>query len=319
MRPLILSDSFSIAASSKVEPSEGRLRNPDRRPMLIDEVRIRFPTADRAFEAAALRVAFHLGGAPLTLGHIPVGVLGRSYMSRDQSKNVSQPDVVWRPSRPILVPGAEWLRAQFFYDNSVRDFMDSTYGVGTSAPYFNELPVVLTYVCRVFDNDGERPSRAFLPWVAAWSTPPVSYLSPTTAITDAGEFESTESDLVNALDSPMMVRRFTGRAYMCRAYGADGPSPPKLDLLLPDLLDSYITAADSSDNILVRDPTPFGHVFNRVPACWDVSAKLPPKGYYLFRLHHLPRSGFVSNPDASGVSVWTDLAMHGYREVEVQW
>jgi hypothetical protein len=75
---------------------------------------------------------------------------------------------------------------------------------------------------------------------------------------------------------------------------------------------TLVSAQDSFNNILIRDRTPFAHVFNFLDRAWTVNCVLPPKGYYLFTLDRLWASY------GAGLTATVGISMVGWRDVQVR-
>ncbi len=127
--------------------------------------------------------------------------------------------------------------------------------------------------------------------------------------------QSTPSDLYNPWDQDLHVQRFVGRL-MGQPIGEDqqrmGLASVVVDFTtgLPST-GTMVSAQDSFNNILIRDQTPFAHVFEFLDRAWTVNCVLPPKGFYLFTVDRLWSGYRVTT--ASTVTV--GIGMTGWREV----
>lgn len=74
---------------------------------------------------------------------------------------------------------------------------------------------------------------------------------------------------------------------------------------------TLISAQDSFNNILIRDQTPFAHVFDFIDRSWTVNCKLPPKGFYLFTVDRL------WSAYSAAVTATVGISMVGWREVSL--
>ena len=77
---------------------------------------------------------------------------------------------------------------------------------------------------------------------------------------------------------------------------------------------TLVSAQDSFNNILIRDRTPFAHVFDAIDRAWTVNCVLPPKGFYLFTVDRL---WTTYNAEVRFVGT-VDISMIGWREVRVR-
>ena len=253
--PILLSASVTIGQGQQLEISDPTaLTNPSRNAMLLDEIRIRVLEIQ---EPLLIRAQFRLGRVPLTNGFVPIGCFGKSLLPGDATQ------FTWKLPRPMYIPPGEFLAAQFQYASDV------------VAAFPSASPVVQVLYCgRSLASDFPRPAEIDVPWVAAFIPPPRA-----SGVADYIDV-STESDLVNPFDVPVKVQRFIG-------FFFGSASSVKEAVGFADLTGAaYMTvrAADSRGRIMVRDSTPFSHLFSHIDKSWDVNTVLEPHGFYLFQL-----------------------------------
>jgi hypothetical protein len=123
----------------------------------------------------------------------------------------------------------------------------------------------------------------------------------TDSLTDRTD-QSTPSDLYNPFEPELHVQRFVGRFLNFQIGNSGTPDDNNYGDLkgvmtfADELVDfsnniplagTFVSAQDSFNNILIRDPTPFYHVFAAIDRSWTMNCVLPPKGFYLFTVDRL--------------------------------
>lgn len=278
-----------------------RLENPFRAPMWLDEIRFRLPvgsgTGVDPDAWSSLFIELKLGNIPLTKGFVPISLFGKVL---NDSQNVGEyanngaPGVfTWKLPRPLYIPARELLRPTMYYETF------------SGAP---AKTVNIVYVCRPIEKNAPVPRKLDVPWVTFYRP---AFL--TAAGSDQTD-QSSPSDLSNPWNEELHVQRFVGRFMGRNAAGEDdvnmGLASARITLATGAIaIGTLVSAQDSYNNILIRDRTPFAHVFNFIDRAWTVNCILPPKGFYLFTIDRL-WSG------ASGATVATvGISMVGWREV----
>ncbi len=299
--------SFGVADST-------RLTNPFQAPMWLDEIRFRLPT--NAHQYAGMRVLLELGETPLTNGFVPIATLGKVLNdSRTNGEFVAvSAEVVpncftWKLPKPLFIPAREYLRPTMYFDTFS--------GAATN-------PVTIIYCCRPLPKNTPTPQTMQIPWVTYFQPPYLSCSSGTPAVDTINQ--STLSDLFNPWDEELHVQRLMGRL-LVRGTNSGGDEDNHMSLvsakvnLTPGQTTSgqvttgtLVSAQDSFNNILVRDTTPFGHVFDIIDRSWTVNAILPPKGFYLFTVDRL----WSNYLPATVVTATVAISMVGWREVVIK-
>ncbi len=271
-----------------------RLENPFQAPMWLDEIRIRLPASTGTDDPVAwstLSLELKLGETPLTKSFVPIGLFGKAL-------GEGMATLTWKLPKPLFIPARELLRPTFY-----------------CAPFSGAPAKVITiiYACRPLPKGTPPPQVLQIPWVSYFVPPTMTLPNPTDR-TD----QSTPSDLYNPWDEDLHVQRFIGRL-MPQNDGQDVDDYMSLESAFVNLTTGLVTtgtmvsAQDSFNNILIRDPTPFGHVFNFIDRAWTVNCRLPPKGFYLFTMDRL-----WSAYGGASASVTAGISMIGWREVSVQ-
>ncbi len=277
--PLLLQAQVTVQPAGETGvPDPTRLENPYQGPMWLDEIRFTLPGAGTlGLSWSSIYVKFFLGGLPMTQGNVPISLFGKALNdSVDRTNIVRTPPYrfTWKLPKPLFIPAREYLRPVFYY-----------------APYSGAaaVPVTLTYAVRPLPVGTPTPTTLQLPWVASWVPP---FASASEAESDRVD-ESQPSDLYNPWDQDLHVQRFVGRLMVEGAQGEENgnmalaDASPNLQILGPGndaCIGTLVTAQDSFNNILIRDPSPFAHVFDFVDRSWTVNALLPPKGFYQFTI-----------------------------------
>ncbi len=287
-----------------------RLENPFQAPMWLDEICFRLPgDGDSGRNWSSIRVDLKLGQTPITHGFVPISLLGKVLNNStvggefEEVASALLPNCfTWKLPKPLYIPARELLRPTIYFDPFS--------GSGSST-----TPVTILYRCRPIPKGTPPPQTMQIPWVTYFQ-PPYLALSGGPAANDR-EDQSTMSDIFNPWDEPLHVQRFVGRLF---CQGIKGEEQGNISLASAQVnLDTgniefgtTVTAQDSFNNILIRDPTPFAHVFNFIDRSWTVNALLPPKGFYLFTID---RKWAEYN---LAITATLGLSMVGWREVTIQ-
>ena len=274
-----------------------RLENPFQAPMWLDEIRFRIPSSSGTASAAAwssLFVELKLGNLSLTKGFVPISLFGKEL--NDSSYAVGQGVAVftWKLPKPLFIPARELLRPTIYYEPF------------SGAP---SKTVTIIYCCRPLPRGTPTPKTLQLPWVSFFK--PVYMTCPNA--TDRTD-QSTPADIYNPFDQDLHVQRFVGR-WMGQNISSEGVEFMSLASANVNLTTGLVTtgtlvsAQDSMNNILIRDRTPFAHLFDVLDRAWTVNCILPPKGFYLFTVDRLWSAYGATLVATVGIS------MVGWREV----
>jgi hypothetical protein len=305
--PLLLQAQITAPAGGEMGLADStRLENPFQGPMWLDEIRFRLPDPLGFFyhgrSWSNIFCKLRLGNLPLTQGNVPISLLGKGLNDAAEASSLSIPGppyvFTWKLPKPLFIPARDLLRPTIYY-----------------APYAGAEPVTVTvcYACRPLPVGTPTPKVLQVPWVAAF-VPPMQAAG--VAAADRVD-ESQPSDLYNPWDQDLHVQRFVGRLMV---QGDDGEEERHMGLasVTPDFqaglstnaTGTLVSAQDSFNNILIRDPTPFAHVFDFVDRAWTVNALLPPKGFYQFTVER-----FWSQYPNQSITATPGISMVGWREV----
>ncbi len=323
LSPLLLSsrlegtNSLTVGQVRTINDTQA-LANPEREPMLLDEIRFEvFSVASGGFNqdlGGVIWVKLDLGRTPLTHGFIPLWLFGKQLdpvleMGLGSVATGSIPIVTadngrrfytWRLPKPLYVWSNEFVQPTFRYNTNLFSAVS-----GATNPSNAAVDVRITYSCRTLPHDAPVPRNIPVPWVAAWSGPAMA-IGVGAATTYSAE--TTESNLVNPLNGPVKLQRFMGR--IANIYNDSFAEFP-LDLGSEFL---QIRAFNSLGRIAIRTFTPFHHIFGRDKA-WDVNAVLPPKAFFKFQLRARNLDTILQT--ANPVAQLPQLAMIGWRDVEL--
>lgn len=273
------------------------LENPFQGPMWLDEIRFSMSPFTASNAWGSFKVELKLGDVPLTNGFVPMSLLGKMQnCSTVAGETSNAPHVfIWKLPKPLFIPTRELLRPTMYYDN-----------VGAPA---QAQTITITYACRPLPKDTPTPKKLHIPWVSYFK--PVSVTTP--GATDRTD-HSTPADIFNPFKQDLHIQRFVGRLMGNIVGGANklmDLASAKIDLATSNpTVGTFVSAQDSFNNILIRDPTPFAHVFDVVDMSWTVNCTLPPQGFYVFTIDRL-WSGY------GGTFTGTiGIAMISYREVD---
>lgn len=305
LSPLALSATVTpIDVATLGQPDNGtpssaqqfRILNPNRMPMLIDQIRFsaQVGVADYTAGFQYTETLFNvladikLGSIPLTKGLMPIAAICPSY-NPAQISLVSDSQVqlgnrnnffytnyvsIWHLPKPLYVPPNVQLTC---------DMLNVPAGmrcviIGRSVP--SGWPI---------------PPKIYVPWASC-----VQVSDPTQ---DLLNFESGTSELVNPHDQPLRVTRFLGGRSISDQSNSAQSNPER----------RTFTARMSLSNgkTVVRDPVPFYTLFPPIRRYFDIDALLQPKEFVRV---------FMQQPYGSGgVALGLDgmyVSMIGYRELQ---
>lgn len=298
--PILLTGTVTLTTGQQKEITDpSRMQNPFRTAMLIDEIRFKLQSginvsglpAHEAFSAD-----LRLGRLPLTDGFIPLG----NFVQRLNYDTVSgwaddgtTGDFTWRLPRPLYVPPGEQITIKLRADTDA----SSTFAGATTV--WNVIQAG-----RSLSSDDKRPDVINVPWVSKYKSP-IVVPDPSLGVVTQ---ESTEADLRNPFNEPLHVQRFVGRMVTYKASVAASEK----EVYDVHAWEPGVRAADSFGRILVRDPTPFQHLFQYLDFNWTVHSMLEPKGFYRMIL----QTDFT-NVVASTYSMFHTISMVGHREVNL--
>lgn len=282
--PILLSAEAVVDVNSKVELATPELANPYNTAMWLDEVRMQsFRVGNSDFNPFHMKLRLSLGRVPLTSDFIPIPMFGKVLNSFGTWSIDGA--YTWKLPRPLYIPGGEFVVSTVFNDP-----MDLT-----AQPVPQRIRI--TYVGRSLGSDDRPPGKIDVPWVAMFAGP----THPMGA--DFAE-ESKETDLYNPFNEPLKVQRFIGRMTI-----------PAGEFIQPEVnrLFTLVRMTDSQGRFVVKDPTPFAHLFFINEMSWNVNAVLPPKGFYIVSLNQN-----YSSVDSMIEPVKPFISIIGHREVSLR-
>jgi len=286
--------------------------------MWLDEIRFRLPINPSAFDPPALawsrlKVHLQLGDIPLTKDFVPISLLGKvlnSSLTCESNVGNGGPNLfTWRLPKPLFIPARELLRPTIYFEPpQTTDSFEPP-----------EKVVTIIYCCRPLPRGTPTPKVLNIPWVTYFKPPNMrvaSPLAPGGGATPDRTDQSTPADLYNPFDEDMHVQRFVGRL-MHQDFGEEegfmGLASADIDLETGVLkTGTLVSAQDSQNNILIRDRTPFAHVFDFLDRAWTVNCVLPPKGFYLFTIDRIWDTYI---PLEGPANITVGISMVGHREV----
>lgn len=264
--------SLSASQSTGVQNIDG-LKNKLSVPVWVDEFLINLGNTGAASElnGGDIRVQLRLNTDLLTNGYVPIWLLGssRNYSVASGSGGVSFfSDQLQAPlfgaklAKPMLLLPGEYIEAAFYH-----------------AGVLDTTALTARFLARGHVADPESLSDDHtrnLPWFSAF----VGKLQ--TANADATE-QSKESDLRNPFDVPLKLDRMVGVIGSVIA-GTDFGAYNDPDAIDAGLQYCTATMVDESGRAIVRDLTPFAHLFQIRDFTWPVKAVMPPRSFYLLNL-----------------------------------
>lgn len=288
------------------------LRNPGPGAMEVWGLKFRLRSS-QVITGALVGCRLDLGDFQLTNGYIPVYAFGRAenLVAEQQSDGANPPAAAYatyiaRLSRPIYVPAGATIRPQLQH----RGLTSATVDVHVSA-FGRQLP-----------KNAPLPQKLVLPFWAG-------YTCKTFTLGTVDSDNSSESDLANPFDVPMLMDRFVGRiGYYSGGQFVFSTSMAEMEnsnfgfttnINTPNIGDALgqITTSivDSNGYPVVKKLTPFRLLFDAETRSWPLSGyTLPPNSYYLVSMSNA--AWIVSNP-FTGTNVFAQpyISMLGWREV----
>jgi hypothetical protein len=288
--PIHLYGSVTVTPNSSAAVNGVALKNPNPGPMLINEIKFMISGASLALQSMSgggLRCRLDMGKIPLSNGSIPLWLYGR-VENLTQEGNSRFMTFKWKLPRPIFVPSGAAIIPTFYH-----------------AGIPGDTPVVasVAYGGRAFGPDFS-PRKIYLPYVAGYTTK-IFDIDESTADT------SSETDLVNQFDTPLVVDRITGRIDSLTTNNTQDDYVANLYPAAVELV--TLRMWDSLGNSIVRSYTPLYTVCHGVMRSWQLDGKvtLPPGAYYIADfLKNAP--GYTTN---SGNRLQAGIAINAWREV----
>lgn len=301
--PILVSSGFlTMNANQAVGPDPSRMTNPYKTPMLVDEIRFRTTRVggNGPGPQLSLLVELKLGRIPLTNGFVPAYALCKQSPATDNNFGTTPSAYVvsttWKLPKPIYVPYGEYLSFRVMYDP-------------TLTPAYASTTAEVSYAGRSLSSGTQKPASVWIPWATSF---PIPLLAQQELTAVSSSTISTQSQLVNPFDDVLYVQRFIGRTWQSQEAQELGPLGGGTPATGVDLAFKYtmVRATDSLGNILVRDPTPFPHLFQFVDRTWNVNTVLPPKGFYIFQVDRDYPAGGVK-------ALAHNITMIGYHELRL--
>lgn len=295
LSPILLHATLGPFSSVGVDLSVDGLkfRNPNRSPMLVDQ--IRFSGAPRQY-ANGCAIEVRLGSIPLTKSTVTLATLAPRYTGPSSITNNtgagsenSADDVMltWHLLKPLYVPPGVPLIIRAVRQPCI---------AGSNDP--GEITTLgISVVGRSLPADFPVPKQIDVPWVAETKV--------NTAIT---RYVSLDSDLINPHPEPLHVRHFIGSNYTnvvnSDTSSAYGSNPANLTVQM----------SASNGLMFIREPTPFYLLFPTDRKLLNVEALLQAGEFFRAELEIQS----VPAGTTSGLQYlnFTSIAMHGYRRIQ---
>lgn len=268
--PIIMDASVTVPRTTIVQLNdESRLRTPCRRGMLLDEIRIIPPehTDNNAM------VKFRFRNWDLTNDWVSMGFLGPRMTSLTTYGSLYH--VNWRLPKPLYVPPGEY----------VIPSINNPSGVATSYLFR------IAYLGRELPDEEPIPDEVTLPFIGNYTA---------LAGTDGQVYqdESKSNQLCNPFSEPLYVYRMMGGT---RSIGRSFIDTTTYRELLK------VSIMNSRGDTIVRDPTPFQHLFPQRGPGWLVKTVLQSSEYWRVKLYS----------EAAGSTGAPEVNMFGYHTVKM--
>lgn len=310
LSPITVSTPVTLTGpNASVQADPTQLLNPNSTAMLIDQ--FQFPisvvgTSRIAIFAQQIYVNIQVGAVQLTNGFVPLvalcpnydGVLGRAPINGGQGGELN-PDptnpLTWHLPKPVYVPPNVLTFVNFM---RVVNAVDTN---GSSAAIYVRTAVK----GRSLPSNYPIPGEIYMPWACAT----VVNTTQTTTLGDTQTWVSNDNELGNPNNSPMMITRFVGYRNPLTSQNSNGN-----DIEGPGTTTLRMTV--SSGKLLVREPTPFFHLFPGDRRFFDIRGILRggnevPGGEFV-----KARIDFTPPDDVFDDFNLTMVGMQGYRVVQ---
>lgn len=303
--PIVMSTPITLAVNgSQVQAEPTLLLNPNRSAMLIDQ--FTFPWSGPLLTPAyqqQVYVSIQIGAIHVTNGLVPITALCPNYDDNLSSlagqANTRNPDsitnpLVWHLPKPIYVPA------------NVVTYMNFARIIQAGDPNTsNTINLRAVVKGRSLPSDYPVPSEIYMPW----GTAAVVQTTQTTTLATRQTYVTPDNTLGNPNDSRLMITRFIGyRNSNGIASGGDQ------DLEGPGTFTVRMTI--SNGKLLVREPTPWYHLFPVSRRYFDVRGilrgndEVPGGEFVKARVDYIPPQG-----DGGDIFTPTYLGLIGYRKV----
>jgi len=301
---------LGVANGSSCTPDPQKLLNPNRTPMLIDQFRFSGPTVSDLSMAIGdvcqyILADIRLGSIPLTNGLVPIGAFAPTYLlypggaSMAAGQIVADTQLVWHLPRPMYVPpdvqvSVKFARAPF-----------AAIGANSASLPLEACSMVAGIAGRSMPHGSPVPDKMYVPWVGA------------TSIYDAvTEWESRDSELGNPHRESMRITKFVGfNGKVSTRLGGSGETYTSLQMnCAPDF---NLRMTLSSGKMLVRDPTPYCHLFPGERPYFNCDGVLQQNEFVRAMLSMTPVTGGLAGADPQVADLrFTTIGMQGYREIQ---
>lgn len=285
LSPLLLeADRFSLPINGSwgsFNPQQ--LMNPNRTPMLIDELRfsgMQTPFATPGFDesdTASLVCKITFGNSNLTNDFVPLPVLAPTYLSygSDATRTFHLP-------KPLYVPPGVQINCT----------LQRKLPPGWNAPIDPNTPFGFAIAGRSIPAGMPVPRKIFLPWVCSTSVR-------TTQI----PFTSKDNEIGNPFDSDLRFTQLVG--FNLHEAVAD-PFTASCSVTRSPIT---IQATYGSGKMLIRDPVPFLSLFPPTRPIAPMQGLLKPKDFLKVTLDMPQPVGFTN-------MLFTSVGLVGYRTLD---
>lgn len=292
--PLLLSTEVGLSSSGVIQANPTDLLNPNNTAMLIDQFRFSVQwtntgTTNYYTPIFILSTSIQIGAVPLTNGLVPVMAICPTY---DLS---TEPTLVWHLPKPLYVPPNVTL-----YVNMA---LNPSYPGNYATDYIR-----VAVVGRSLPSDYPQPQEIYAPWASAAvfdkNSNQISTLAGRQILT------SPDNALGNPNDTDLMVTRFVG-------FRSADITTSVTDYEGADTCTLKMNI--SNGKLLVREPTPWYHLFPNSRRFFDTRALLRGKnsvrtGGEFVRAQFSFQSFTYSSVDYTNIGT-NYVGMIGYRKV----
>lgn len=295
--PVILYGSIPSLAPKTIAgiPDERALQNRTESTVRVREIRFRVESlVGSTISVGDIAVQLRIGNTPITEGFVQLVATvwpADSSSGPEDNTNARMPFLI-RFARPVLLAPGERIMVQ-------AQHLDLQMNGSAGASKL----VSVTAICEPVPLG----TKGFTPWFAAYRTP--------VHVDGAGVYEdtSTEADLVNPFDDPMLIERIIGRVVRgdtgsgeAIVFGGNGDRNLLFDAI-------RLRMDDHQSAQIIRDATPIGVALDFVSRSWVVNSMLGAKGFY--RVTVQSKLAPKVTTFLGTTSIYTAIGMLGYREV----
>ena len=296
--PITLNATVDLASGVTASPNVAALKNPTPFPIEINEIRVHAQSVNPALSDAAIGIKLELPNyGPIVDAFTQPWLLDQSVqLYQGESNQVqttgitieSEADYVWKLATPLLILPGETLVPTM-----------QNYGLFT-----DDVTVDITYTGRVLTTTGI-PRRRMLPYVNTWQGDSLDISIFAAAPTNATlETDSTEQDLKNGAEEPVIIRKITGRLVSLSNTTDNTSFSDEVQPIIDSMFSISLRTSHGYD-ITAGQFIPFRQLFGRDTRDFDCDIVLDPGEYLIAQV--VADQGAYTGIDIGGTTYYPTL------------